>query len=269
MGTIGIYNSSTGTTYSVTIDIVTANAVAGGDPSADLQKFFVTMRTGARDTNGRAIPTMMIEDTAFEIASDSATLTEVIKARLLVMFDEILNPTSSSSQSSLSSVSSVSSKSSSDSSLSSSSRSSVSSRSSLSSSRSSVSSRSSLSSLSSLSSVSSVSSSSVSSVSSLSSLSSVSSLSSESSTATKAFTTTGSNSPNVNGLYYTNGTYNSQTAYERKDHAMWIWYDTGSSSYVISATKGDQTAAFVNGVITNVAGSYTAVGTATGTATVA
>ena len=188
-----------------------------------------------------------------------------------VVYPFVANATSEvSSTSSASSISSSLSSASSASSVSSMTQSSVSSASSGSSdsSASTLSTQSSRSSASSVSSASSASTpSSVSSVSSASSVSSVSSGSS-SSTANKEFAVTGTNSPNVDGLYYLVGTYNSAEAYERANGTMWLWYDNFSSSYVLSAAKGVKGAWFLNGVGAVPAGSYTAQGAATGTATV-
>jgi hypothetical protein len=104
MGTISIYDNTTGTSYLVTIEVA-ANVVAGSKDGS--QRFYITMATAAKNPDGGTIPVRIIRDTEF-----TDDITTVIKANLIEIFKDIVGRPGeylSSSSSSSTMVSSISS----------------------------------------------------------------------------------------------------------------------------------------------------------------
>ena len=114
MGTITIYDSATGISGSVTLEIQ-ANVLAG-DPDGR-PKYYVTMTTGSKNPDGGTIPMRIIQDAEFD-----DDLTAIIKAELIELFKDIVGRPGEYTSSSSSGSSMVSSQSSGKSSSSSSSR---------------------------------------------------------------------------------------------------------------------------------------------------
>jgi len=83
-----------------------------------------------------------------------------------------------------------------------------------------------------------------------------------------AYAVTGTLSPDATGVVVRNGQEGDLPAFGRVDGAQSLWWD-GSTTWTLSAVKGTAGASYWTRVDPNPVGSYTAAGTATGTATVA
>jgi len=106
MGTFNIYDSVSGSSYAVTID-VTSNVFADGVNQGE-QRYYVTISTTVKDYKGASILPKVIADVDFD-----DNLTSVIKAHIVELFEDITGSnvpgypfSSSSSESSSFSISS-------------------------------------------------------------------------------------------------------------------------------------------------------------------
>lgn len=100
--------------------------------------------------------------------------------------------------------------------------------------------------------------------------SSASSQSDSSQSVPVALTVSSGLSPTAAGSYVAVGTHNGSPSYKKVNGAKFLWLDSVSNSYVLSAVVGITTPGYANNTVagTDPTGTYTAGGTWTGTATV-